>query len=427
MSLTFLHAADLDLDAVVSGVGPTPPGITIALRDASLAAWDRLVQTAIERDVAMVVVAGGVARDRRLSPRARVALVDGLSRLTGAGIAVVVWDDGGSSDVAGGGWREEAAALTGVTIVGATPTEVIPIGPNGDDQVTLYVLGGDPADLADRVRGLRRTGASGFHFGLVRATIDTSPEGPDAGARVSTDDLLAAGLDYWAVGGDHHGRVVVDAPPVVISGTIQGRGFGASESGPKGAMLITADGPTAREVLSIALDTVRFATVVVDVTPLDRVADIGRALLAGLDGVEIEAGQVGIVRGILTGSGPVRDDLRRPGAIAGILTDLSRAGIARDRVIWWDSVIDRTMPDIDLEAVRDRGDLAAEVLRVGADLRRDPASLAAWVRSVAGGLGSFEGDPWSNGGSSDGIGGWDAPLAEAEAIAINELDRDGDA
>jgi DNA repair exonuclease SbcCD nuclease subunit len=39
----FVHAADLHLDTPVAGVGPVPPFVAQALRDASLQAFDALV------------------------------------------------------------------------------------------------------------------------------------------------------------------------------------------------------------------------------------------------------------------------------------------------------------------------------------------------------------------------------------------------
>ena len=65
------------------------------------------------------------------------------------------------------------------------------------------------------------------------------------------------------------------------------------------------------------------------------------------------------------------------------------------------------------------------MLRLGADLRRDPDVLTAWVRSLDGGGGVLEVEPRSpSGGYPPGLA---APLAEAEAIAISELERDGEA
>lgn len=58
MSLKFIHAADLHLDSPMRGLGTTDPEIAETIRDASRRAFERLIDVALEEDVAFVVVAG---------------------------------------------------------------------------------------------------------------------------------------------------------------------------------------------------------------------------------------------------------------------------------------------------------------------------------------------------------------------------------
>lgn len=428
MTLRFLHAADLHLDSPVTGVGSTPPEVRTALRDASLAAWDRLVQAAIDGGVGAVVVAGGVAPEGAMSPRARVALASGLARLSAAGIVTVLLDDDPSGVEDRRTTREaELVSIPGVHLVGGSAGEVLTIEPRGHDPFTVHAVASDGGDLTDRIRAIHRTGVAGLHIGLVDMPVATGPERQATGEVLSADDLRPAGLDYWAVGGDHHGRVVAEAPWVVITGTTQGRGFEASESGPKGAVLVTAEGSEVRAVRAVPLDVVRFASVVVDITSLDRAGDIGQALVAAAEGIAVEASQLAVVRGILTGSGPVRDEVRRPGAMAEILSTLTEIGVGQDHLVWWDRLVDRTAPEFDFEAIRGRGDLSAEVLRLGQELREDPDTMAAWVRSLGDAAGPGHGDPVPAAGPGDAHATWAGLLAEAEVTAIGELDRDDEA
>ena len=52
MPFSFLHAADLHLDTPFTSVSGYPERVGAALREASLEAWDALIQTAINRQVA---------------------------------------------------------------------------------------------------------------------------------------------------------------------------------------------------------------------------------------------------------------------------------------------------------------------------------------------------------------------------------------
>jgi len=51
-----LHASDVHLDVPFEGIGRTPPHVAAVLRDASLAAWDALIDLAIARGAAARVV-----------------------------------------------------------------------------------------------------------------------------------------------------------------------------------------------------------------------------------------------------------------------------------------------------------------------------------------------------------------------------------
>ncbi|MBQ7029445.1 MAG: metallophosphoesterase, partial [Thermoguttaceae bacterium] len=58
MFLKFIHAADLHLDSPMRGLGTTDPEIAETIRDASRKAFERLIDVALEENVAFVVVAG---------------------------------------------------------------------------------------------------------------------------------------------------------------------------------------------------------------------------------------------------------------------------------------------------------------------------------------------------------------------------------
>jgi hypothetical protein len=60
----FIHAADLHLDSPFVGVGQSNPQIREVLRDASLEARDRLVELTIEKDAALLLLAGSVTARR---------------------------------------------------------------------------------------------------------------------------------------------------------------------------------------------------------------------------------------------------------------------------------------------------------------------------------------------------------------------------
>ena len=86
VTFRFLHAGDLHLDEPFTGMSATAPEVAGVLRDASLSAFDALVRLAIARDVAFVVLAGGIYRGAIDGVRAQVALLEGLTELADRGI-----------------------------------------------------------------------------------------------------------------------------------------------------------------------------------------------------------------------------------------------------------------------------------------------------------------------------------------------------
>jgi DNA repair protein SbcD/Mre11 len=72
---SFLHTGDLHLDTPFAGLtGAVPPEISARLREATLRAWSRIVDLALEREVDFVVVAGDVFEAETRTLRGQLAL-----------------------------------------------------------------------------------------------------------------------------------------------------------------------------------------------------------------------------------------------------------------------------------------------------------------------------------------------------------------
>ena len=124
---TFLHAADLHLDAPVAAVtGRHLPAATVeALRDASILAWDALIDTAIAHGVDFVVLAGGLYAGPEHGLRAQLCLRDGLARLDAAGIRSFVVL--GHDDAAPPGWTAIDGWPEGTHVFGGSPPTGQPV------------------------------------------------------------------------------------------------------------------------------------------------------------------------------------------------------------------------------------------------------------------------------------------------------------
>jgi len=120
MTFRFVHAADLHLDTPFKGLTATDDLVAEALRDASLDAFDNLVQLAIGCKAAFVLLAGDIYDGESRGVRAQLRFLRGLENLSSANIKVFVVH--GNHDPLGG-WSAIRQWPAGVTIFGHSDVE----------------------------------------------------------------------------------------------------------------------------------------------------------------------------------------------------------------------------------------------------------------------------------------------------------------
>jgi DNA repair exonuclease SbcCD nuclease subunit len=125
----FVHAADLHLDTPFRGIGETAPSVAGALRDASLEAFDNLVTLCLERQAAFLVIAGDVYDGAERGIRAQLRFLQGLTRLSDAGIQTFVVH--GNHDPVETGWSAVGTWPPLVTVFGTKEVEAVPVQRDG--------------------------------------------------------------------------------------------------------------------------------------------------------------------------------------------------------------------------------------------------------------------------------------------------------
>jgi DNA repair exonuclease SbcCD nuclease subunit len=384
MRFRFLHAADLHLDTPFSGLGQTSPEVAERLRDASLDAFDALVELAIARDVAFLLLAGDIYDGAERGVRAQLRFRRGLERLSQRGIPTLVVH--GNHD-----------PLDGWSAVRSWPERVHVFGPeleskevhrDGRRIATVHGLSYPqrevPENLALRFAGRGSAGTGGgLRIGLLHGTVGAQSEHA-AYAPCTLEDLRAAGMHYWALGHIHRQQVVSERDPwVVYPGNLQGRSPKPSERGAKGAVLVEADETGILGVEFVALDRARFLELRIDIGEIDDLPALHAALdAAANEAAAANAGRGLLLRATLTGRGALHADLRRPETLPELRRQLRDDAAAREPFVWWDGVEDETLALLDLDAIRARGDFAAEVLARADALRHDAERQAAFMAAA---------------------------------------------
>ena len=259
----FLHAADIHLDSPLYGLSRYDGLPEDDIRGATRAAFDNLVQRALDEAVDFVVIAGDLFDGEWKDMSTGLYFARAMGRLDQAVIPVFLL--AGNHDAESvltrsvpwppnvrmfGTRRPETHTLPDIAVAVhgqsfATPAVT-------DNLVLAYP---DPIDHH-------------FNIGMLHTAL-AGRQGHAAYAPCSLEDLKSKHYDYWALGHVHEHEIVCEDPYVVFPGNTQGRTI--RETGPKGAVLVTVEDAQVVSVERVDSDVLRWARVNVDCT--DAVAD----------------------------------------------------------------------------------------------------------------------------------------------------------
>jgi len=376
--MQFLHAADLHLDSPLRGLARHDDAPVDEIRRSARRAFERLVETAKDRQVAFVILAGDIFDGDRPDMNTALFFRNRLSELAEAGIPVFLLH--GNHDAAN-------AVSHGVDL----PEGVFRFGSAAPDSFTLETAGG-PVTLhgqsfAEAMES--RNLAAGYpapvpghlNIGVLHTALDGRP-GHEPYAPCSLGDLSGKGYDYWALGHVHAREVVARDPWIVYPGNLQGRHV--RETGPKGACLVTVETGHVVAADFLDLDVFRWADRAVDVSDAETldgvVAGIRADLAAAVRGAD---GRPLAVRLRLIGDtalhaqiAAAHRELRERVLVAAF--DAARGSV------WLESMRAETRPIGDGSAPN--ADDIAELMAVLEELRGEPETLKEMVRAVAGPL-----------------------------------------
>ena len=377
MSNRFIHAADLHLDSPFVGIGTLREGLDDVMRDASLDAWDALIDCCLEEDAAFLVLAGDLFDRADGTPRGRSRVRRGIGRLHAAGIRVFAIH--GNHDPLSG--RSPLQGLEGVTVFRKdVPTSETFDGPAGP--VTVHGVSFGKREVTENLAlAFERGDEPGLHIGVLHCSLGER-EGHGHYAPCSVGDLVAARMDYWALGHIHAYSEENAEPPIVYAGTLQGRSPKSGERGPHGAVVVEFDGDRVLGHRRVELDRVRFEAIDVAIDELDDEAALECELRHRAAAVVAAAeGRLVLLRVTLTGRGPLHEVLVRDDYLAGLRTALDDQ---EDAELVWERIASTAGPAVDLDDLRQSNAFAAEVLAVFDELAADPGAAEQLLETLTG-------------------------------------------
>jgi len=370
--LKFIHTADIHLDSPLCGLASYQNAPVEALRTATRDAFRKLVDEAVEQQVDFMVIAGDLYDGNWRDYNTGHFFVREMGRLNQAAIPVYLLY--GNHDAENEMTRRLMFPPNVFVFDSRRPVthrlEAHRVALHGRSFKEAATLENLALGYPDPVPGWLNIGV-----------LHTALEGYAAHARYAPctlAELAAKGYDYWALGHVHEHAVLSESPWVVFPGNLQGRHI--RETGPRGAVLVTADETGIRAVQRLIVDVMRWERLDVDVsTATDLQGAVllaGRALQALLaarsDGKPVS------VRVTLGGRTAAH------GALFGLHTQLREellaqaAAMAGDR-LWIEKLRLETTPLVDASQISERADAIADLQELLAQVPLDET----FMRSLA--------------------------------------------
>lgn len=335
----FLHTANLFLDHQLHGVGRVPDHLRDTLEQATLLAWERIVDAAISRQVDFVLLAGNAfdATDHTLT--GQVALVQGLERLAEHDIPVFIAPGESDPDMT---WRLGMSLPDNVTRFGGELSEPVGLSRDGRTFCTIHHVMANTRDLnSNDGNGLDELAvfapqlspdeAGPFDIALLETITndaalppelldsdtdrDEMHDGPRArGTRPAFDPVIVANcpIEYWALGDGFRrqswrvGRGMAHSPGAP-------QGLSPTDVGTLGCTLVEVESDGRVRESFIPTARVRWENISVTVTSGATRDSVMQQLRSGLDAIPRTAhDELWLLTWYINGSGRMYEDLQEP-------------------------------------------------------------------------------------------------------------------
>lgn len=368
--MKFIHAADIHLDSPLVGLSAYQDAPADLLRLATRSAFENLVAEAIAEEVDFMIIAGDLYDGPWRDFNTGLFFAREMGRLNAAGIPVYLLM--GNHD-AESEMTKRLVLPPNVFKFDAKKPQTYKI-----DKLRVALHGRSFKDAAT-TENLAVTYPASVQGWFNIGVLHTALEGNTVHANYapcSVAELQAKGYQYWALGHVHEHRIISGNCTIAFPGNLQGRHI--RESGPRGALMVTASDTDVTSVDRFFVDVLRWHRLDVDVSGLDTMTEVIAAVGQGLEGVlrGADAHKPHAVRVIVSGACQAHAEL------FGLETQLreeikAQAVSLGNERLWIEKVRLETAPVETQASISMRADAVAElqVLLTGAP--RDNALLTS--------------------------------------------------
>ena len=262
----FVHVTNLRIDEPLSGIGSVSGQDRETIVEATLTAWDRVVETAIAQMADFVIISGNAFDHRTQSLRGQVSLYQGLKRLDSHQIDVFIVP--GFLDPASA-WERSINLPPNATLIQGEENDPVAVVKNGRMLAVLNVIATaetDESRWSDASPAVFQSQTSTYQIGIVPAGVpvrwnDGYPEVVEAPGVSPTGVMLIKaaiqeGVNYLACGsGD---PMTAYAQRSLIHDPGPPQAFNSNINGPCGCSLVEIHSDGETEISHIPLSPVTF-------------------------------------------------------------------------------------------------------------------------------------------------------------------------
>ncbi len=364
LEFTFIHTADIHLDSPLRGLEKYEGAPVEKIRNATREAFQHLVDLAIDKKVAFLVIAGDLYDGDWKDYNTGLFFISQMSRLQKENIKVFL--------IRG---NHDAANL--ITKELKLPENVIEFSVDKPEtvlieelHVALHGQGFASRAVSENIARDYPTKIDGYvNIGLLH-TSATGREGHESYAPCSLDDLKEKGYDYWALGHIHLREVLHESNPVILfPGNIQGRHI--KETGKKGCTIVTVKDGQIHQYEHHSLDVLRWEVCSVDASSCETVQDVMDAVREKLEELyQLSEGRFLAIRVRINGSTDAHQALlvEREHVINNLRSLALEVGYGD---IWIEKVKIETTRKIDIEEWKEKSTPIASILEYMEELSKD--------------------------------------------------------
>jgi DNA repair exonuclease SbcCD nuclease subunit len=422
MSYCFVHAADLHLDAPFSGTTCISDEGIHQLCNASLKAFDALVELTIEREASFLVLAGDTYDGLKRGVRAQIHIRKCLELLQEKNIPVYMVLGDEDPHLTAPDWPALVSLPANLIRFGMDEVECVPVERDGSLIANLYGISCNHPKVDKKlIKAFQRSSAAGVHIGVLHGAIDEAV----GNALCSLGDLEKTGLDYWALGHVHQHRILKAGHPwIVYPGTPQGRNPFIDGMDPKGAVVVEVGDGGIEKVNLTPLEQVRPVMIELDISSIPDIKSLQKELTHRGELLHEQNQGVGLlVHTLLVGQGAVCSALQVTKERNGLLEALRKEFERYTPILWWEPFRNKSRWSSDLDAIRERDDFSSALVSLNERLAEDWDELNRIFEEAFQPMASALGDRMPRSlGAERKMDENLALLAEAEARALDLLE-----